>query len=102
MYPGAKRQRSDWWAVLKSRPHAFYVPIVDVAFQENVDIAETSIVDHRIEDIETLTHEIGEIHEVNILGEPKDTASNDDFVNDKVDWEYEDEDSEEEEDNSDP
>ncbi|KAI5657868.1 hypothetical protein M9H77_26661 [Catharanthus roseus] len=72
MYLHAKRERSDWWVVMKSRPPVFYVPVVDVAFQKNVDIIETFILDRRIEDIGTLVHEIGKINEVDILGEPKD------------------------------
>ncbi|KAI5661962.1 hypothetical protein M9H77_21285 [Catharanthus roseus] len=56
-YPDTKRQKIDWWAILKSRPRVFDVPVVEVVFQEDVGIVETSLVDHRIEDIGPLTHD---------------------------------------------
>lgn len=57
---------------MKSRPRVLDVPLVDVAFQENVDILETLVIDRRIEDVEILSLEIGAIDEVNILGELED------------------------------
>ncbi|KAI5652885.1 hypothetical protein M9H77_30072 [Catharanthus roseus] len=53
---------------------------VDVAFEENMDIAETSIVDHRCEDIRTLAHAIDE---VDILGQLEENCKQLLFVNDE-------------------
>ncbi|KAI5650047.1 hypothetical protein M9H77_36052 [Catharanthus roseus] len=58
-YLGTKRQKIDWWPVLKSGPQVFDVPVVEVEFQENVGITETSLMDRRIEDIGPLTYESG-------------------------------------------
>lgn len=69
------------------------MPIIEVSFQDNVDIGETSIVDRRIEDIRSLAHESNTIDEVEILREPEDNANRDDFVNGDMEWESKYEDS---------
>ncbi|KAI5652600.1 hypothetical protein M9H77_29787 [Catharanthus roseus] len=54
-------KESDWWAVIKSRPRMLNVLLVDVPFQELVDIAETSRIDVDIQDIGTLISRVGRI-----------------------------------------
>lgn len=72
---------------MKSTSCVFDMPVVDVAFQENLDIAETSIIDRQFEDIETLTQKTSTIDEVKIPGEPKESKNNDEFVTEEVEWE---------------
>lgn len=69
--------------------------VVKIAFQENVNIDETSVVYRQIEDIRTLAHELSAVNEVEILRKPEDNENNDDFVNDEVEWESKDKDNEE-------
>ncbi|KAI5658520.1 hypothetical protein M9H77_27313 [Catharanthus roseus] len=45
-----------------------YVPLVDVPFQEYVDIAETSRIDIDVQGIGTLVHESSELESVDIHG----------------------------------
>ncbi|KAI5656312.1 hypothetical protein M9H77_25105 [Catharanthus roseus] len=73
-YPGAKRQKIDWWAILKSRPRVFNVSVVEVAFQEDVGIAKTSLVDPMIEGISPLAHESGVSDIVDLIGGCEDDS----------------------------
>ncbi|KAI5652792.1 hypothetical protein M9H77_29979 [Catharanthus roseus] len=59
-YPMTKRQKSDWWTVMKSRPCVLDVPLVDIPFQENVDSVDTSMIDVDIQDVGPLIHEPGD------------------------------------------
>ncbi|KAI5681568.1 hypothetical protein M9H77_02796 [Catharanthus roseus] len=96
-YPSTKRQNIDWWAVLKSRPRVFNVPIVEVLFQEDVGIAKTLSVDRKIEYIGPLTHESGVSDMVDLIGgREDDVEEEDDFINNEMEWESEDKDNEEE------
>ncbi|KAI5659141.1 hypothetical protein M9H77_27934 [Catharanthus roseus] len=46
---------------MKSRPRILHVPLVDVPFQEDFDIAETSRIDVHVQDIGTLIHELDKL-----------------------------------------
>ncbi|KAI5668496.1 hypothetical protein M9H77_18349 [Catharanthus roseus] len=56
-YPITKQQKSDWWVVMKSRPRILEVSLVDIPFQEDVDIAKTSRIDVAVQDIGPLVHD---------------------------------------------
>ncbi|KAI5668576.1 hypothetical protein M9H77_18429 [Catharanthus roseus] len=81
----------------KIKTRVFDVPVVEVAFQEDIDIIETSLVDRRIEDIGPLAHEPAVSNVVDLIrGHDEDVEEVDHFINDKVEWESEDENNEEE------
>ncbi|KAI5648167.1 hypothetical protein M9H77_34172 [Catharanthus roseus] len=81
-----KRQKNDWWAIIKSRPHILEVLLIDVPFQEDVDI-----------DIGTLVHETGDLESIEIRG--RNSIGDEDDSNEyeeEVEWESNDEEEEEE------
>ncbi|KAI5672599.1 hypothetical protein M9H77_12963 [Catharanthus roseus] len=88
-----KRRKSDWWAVMKSRPRISDVPLVDVLFQEDVDIAKTSSLNVDVQDIGTLVNESGELESVDI----RRRSSIVDEDDEEVKWESNEEEEVEEE-----
>ncbi|KAI5677544.1 hypothetical protein M9H77_08494 [Catharanthus roseus] len=59
--------------------------LIEVAFQEDVGIAETSLMDHKIEDIGPLAHESGLSDLVDLIGGHDDDVEEDNhFINDEV------------------
>ncbi|KAI5663280.1 hypothetical protein M9H77_22603 [Catharanthus roseus] len=77
---------------MKSRHHILDVPLVDVLFQEDVDIAETSRIDVDVQDIRTLIHESGELESVDIRGRSIIVDEDEE----EVEWESDEEEEEEE------
>ncbi|KAI5653868.1 hypothetical protein M9H77_31055 [Catharanthus roseus] len=51
---------------MKSRSRILDVPLVDVLFQEDINIAETLRIDVDVQDIGTLIHELGQLESVDI------------------------------------
>jgi hypothetical protein len=59
VYPGTKRPKSDWMAVCKTKArHVIDAPIVDLAYQEEVDDS-TALSISLVVDLGPLTHEEG-------------------------------------------
>jgi hypothetical protein len=59
-YPGTKKSKSDWMAVCKIKTrHVIDVPIVDRAYQEEVDNSTTAMCISLVVDLGPLTYEQG-------------------------------------------
>ncbi|KAI5683157.1 hypothetical protein M9H77_04385 [Catharanthus roseus] len=82
---------------MKSRLHILDVPLVDIPFQEEVDIAKTSRIGIDVPDIGTLLHELGKLESVDICG--RNSIVDEDENNEdeeKVKWESDEEEEDEE------
>ncbi|KAI5671360.1 hypothetical protein M9H77_11724 [Catharanthus roseus] len=73
---------------MKSRPRSLDVPLVDVPFQEDVGIVETSRIDVDVQDIGTLIHESGELESIEIHGRSSIMDEDENNENEEeVEWE---------------
>ncbi|KAI5672847.1 hypothetical protein M9H77_13211 [Catharanthus roseus] len=82
---------------MKSKPRILDVPLVEVPFQEDIDIAETSRIDVDVQDIGTLVHESDELESVDIPGRSSivdEDENNED--EEEFNWESDEEEEEEE------